>query len=441
MPTGPKATPSGRKRTKSFTERIRETEVLLRAWHAIRQNGETSKSKKTREEARKFGADLPRNLRKIQDRLRRTYSFARQLGATPEKAKGKGKRPLVVAPLEDRIVQRAILDILQGAQDIAAIHEVLSTPTSIGGIPGRGVGYAIDLIEATYLGGNANFVAGSDISGFFTKINQGEVCDFIKDNVDDDDFSDLFRRALHVDLANADQMNPDELKLFPIDGIGVAQGCPLSALAGNIALRDFDARLNGRGIVCLRYIDDFILLSKKREPVERAFESADSLLQTLGMKIYRPGDGSGKAFMGKMEEGHEFLGYRLVPGVYPPSEKNQERLLGSIRQEIDEGKTNILRVMSGNSNGQALQLYAQTLAVVDRQLRAWSGSFRASRCAKTADHLDKQLNEIISGFIGFYQDKTRGRPTVEKRRALGVHVLADDILARKLELSNRTGMR
>jgi retron-type reverse transcriptase len=255
--------------------RLRATDTLLNAWHAIRRNGETSRSPKTRQATKDFGADLPRQLRRIQERLRRApYIFAPQIGATPQKAKGTGKRPLVIAPLEDRIVQRAILDVLQGSDDLPRVREILLTPTSIGGIPGRGVGHAISLIDIAQKAGNANFVGGSDISGFFTKINQASVVDFIREQTDDDEFIDLIRRALKVELANANEMEPEDLRLFPTDETGVAQGCPLSALAGNIALRDFDAALNGRNITCIRYIDDFIVLGRRKEYVCKAFVSA-----------------------------------------------------------------------------------------------------------------------------------------------------------------------
>src|SRR6185437_16578585 len=195
MPTGPRAvTP---RQGQSLAARVRSMDVLLHAWHAIRRNGETSRSRKTREETKAFGAELPRKLRRIQERLRKApYPFARQIGATPEKDKGKGKRPLVIAPIEDRIVQRAILDILQDATELTAVQQVLSTPTSIGGIRGRGVELAIDLIEQAHLAGTAKFVAGSDISGFFTKIRQADVVDFIRQQTDDEEFIELFCRAL-----------------------------------------------------------------------------------------------------------------------------------------------------------------------------------------------------------------------------------------------------
>jgi hypothetical protein len=89
-----------------------------------------------------------------------------------------------------------------------------------------------------------------------------------------------------------------------------------------------------------------------------------------------------------------------------------------------------LRALHRGPNGKSLQLYAQTLVAVDGLLRAWSGSFRASRCPTTAAEIDQGVNDMVSNFIAFYLDEVASRPQTEKRRALGVHVLADDIQRR-----------
>lgn len=420
----------------SLSERVRATETLLQAWHAIRRNGETSRSPSTREKTRGFGAELPRKLASIQRRLRNPpYDFAPQIGATPRKAKGTGKRPLVIAPIEDRIVQRAILDVLQDANGLSEVQSVLATPTSIGGIRGRGVEDAVTLIEQAHARGDGNFVAGSDISGFFTKIGQSEVVDFVRDQTDDDEFIELLARALRVELANANEMDPDDRKMFPENDIGVAQGCPLSAFAGNVVLRNFDTALNGRGISCIRYIDDFILLGRRKEAVTRAFENANQHLTSMGMSIYKPDERPDKAFFGPIGERFEFLGYQLVPGVYPPAEKSRKRILESVRDEFDRGRAHILRTLHRGTGGRPAQHYAQTLVAVDGLLRAWSGAFRASRCLKTAREIDEGVNQLISAFISFYREHTEGRLTIDRRRVLGIHVLADDIRKRSRDFT------
>ena len=414
----------------SLSERVRTSDALLEAWHAIQRNGETSRSRKTREETRRFGADLPRQLRRIAERLRAGYAFERQLGATPEKKKGKGKRPLVIAPLADRIVQRSILNTLQDANELKGVQELLSTPTSIGGIRGRGVEHAIALIDQTYRDGNAKFIAGSDISGFFTKIDQKEIVQFIASQTDDVDFVALFARALRVDLANGDDMDPEDRKLFPTDDIGVAQGCPLSALAGNVALQDFDKLMNGRGVKCIRYIDDFILLGKRRDSVESAFAAAGSYLLSKGMQIYDPHARPDKAFFGPITEGFDFLGYELTPVFYPPSAKNREALLLSVKHELNEGRSQILHALKNENDNRRRQYFSQSIVAVDDLLRAWSGSFRASRCERTANEIDAACNQLIANFIEFYRERTSDLSQSSRRRVLGVHMLSNDIRER-----------
>src|SRR5262249_22217625 len=146
---------------RSLHERVRDVDVLLAAWRAIQRNGETSRSSRTREDTKRFAAELPKHINSLQRKLRKgDYAFAPQTGATPAKASGKGKRPLVIAPIEDRIVQRAILDVMQQAEELLGVREVLSTLTSIGGIRGRGVENALALINEAYARGQAAFVAG-----------------------------------------------------------------------------------------------------------------------------------------------------------------------------------------------------------------------------------------------------------------------------------------
>lgn len=344
----------------------------------------------------------------------------------------------MIAPIEDRIVQRAILDVLQDASELPGVQQVLATPTSIGGIRGRGVEHAIAVIQEKHEAGEARFLAGSDISGFFTQIRQSTIVEFVQSQTTDARFLDLFTRALKVDLADADNIDPADRKLFPTDDVGVAQGCPLSALAGNIALREFDAQMNRQGITCVRYIDDFILLGRRKESVEKAFDQADVALKKLGMDIYRPNDGSNKAFFGKMGDDIEFLGYQIVPGIYPPCNKNRDALILAVKSELHEGRSQILRALKGEDplvRGRPAQLFCQTLTAIDGLVRAWSGSFRATRCLSTARDIDNTCDQLVSDFIKFYTVRTKAISRTDKRRVLGVHVVTDEI--RRRLASNR----
>ncbi|WP_215228056.1 reverse transcriptase domain-containing protein [Erythrobacter sp. 3-20A1M] len=399
-------------------------ENLIGAWHAIRRNAETSQQPLTKRRAREFGEYLPANLRKIQRQLLEGYKFSKAHGALPPKGPHKtGKRPIVVAPLPDRIVQRAILDVLQATTSSTGIQRVLATPTSIGGIPGRGVDAAIRIFQERVEAGDC-YVAGSDIKGFFTKISREDVIAFLRRDGLDEPFVQLVAKALAVELKNADQLAPDDLKLFPTGRDGVAQGCPLSALAGNIVLEQFDREMNGRGITCIRYIDDFLLIGRSQSSVLKALASASKILRGLGMDIYNPAHDPGKAFAGVVGEPHSFLGYDLIPGEYPPSAKSCKRLLDQIRLLISAGKRSIAKSMRGEELRSNERCYAQTLVAIDNTLMGWRASFSCSNAPQKFSELDSQVDRELHDFRRYFLEKMAAGDGRMRRRATRVSLLA-----------------
>lgn len=409
-----------------YCKRVRSMGVLVGAWHAIRRNAETSQIASTKEKAREFGHDLPKNLRKLQDKLRKGYTFEPAHGAALSKGPGKGKRPLVIAPLPDRIVQRAILDVLQQSPELADVKEVLETPTSIGGIPGRGVDCAIKLIEEAWNSG-CRFAAGTDIKGFFTKIPKGEVVTFLNGAVPDPSFVLLVEKALAVELQNASQMAADDLHLFPTGPDGVAQGCPLSALAGNIVLRDFDRVMNdpGRGVVCIRYIDDFIILGKKADHVRKAMASARQHLTALGMDIYDHATDPKKAFLCPLSDGPEFLGHTLAKGRYPPAPDAQKRLQQSVTTLIQGGKKAIDKALSGHTLKSNEKAFAATVVAINNALKGWKGSFRSSNCPSTFQAVDTWVQQQLGNFHAYLRTHSNGKPAKLRNAALGIAPLVE----------------
>lgn len=412
-----------------LSKTVRTQEVLNRAWHAIRRNAETSKSRETRQEARDFGYDLIKNLRRIMDRLRKDYQFAPAHGATPPKGKGKtGKRPLVIAPIEDRIVQRAILDTLSDCNSLENVQRVLATPTSIGGIKGRGVDTAIKMFDERVAQGD-RFMAASDIAGFFTKVPREQVVDFVRQDTDDEAFLELLDRALTVELANEAQLSEEDRELFPTGPDGVAQGCPLSALAGNIVLQNFDLKMNeaGRGVTCIRYIDDFILLGAKTGMVQGAMRSAKRELSALGMDVYDPVENPDKAFIGEVGEAKVFLGYELVPGRYPPSPSSRDKLMGQVDALLKHGRNTIAKAANGKATAPNDRAYIQTLTAIDNTLKGWRGSYKMSDCPDVFRKMDTQVQRKLRDFDGYRRTKSKDKSAETRRSIMGIKNLADDL--------------
>ncbi|WP_209427606.1 reverse transcriptase/maturase family protein, partial [Pararhodobacter sp. SW119] len=401
----------------SLVREVRKAATLHQAWFSIRDNARASKSSTTKKEVRDFEQRLPLRIRSLQDKLREGYRFEPPVGVLIPKKSGAGKRGLVVSPLPDRVVQRAILDVLQ-RYDSAALQSVMECATSFGGIPGRGVQDTIIEIERARLTGGAAWIAGSDISGFFTKIDVAAVVDFVRGAVQDDAFTTLFHNALTVELDNAAQMSPKDLELFPSEGIGVAQGCPLSAFAGNIFLREFDKAMNEGPVRCLRYIDDFILLCPSEAVARSALEKAKELLSGLGLEIYDPDKNPRKAFIGRFAGSIEFLGHRMVPGKYPPTEGNLDSLLRGIDLDIDGFHTHICKLREGRATSRR-QSFVATVSSIDQRILSWCGAFCASSCEDTARRIDSEIDKRIAKLIDMY-GKAVKRPQVSRRKLFGV---------------------
>ena len=421
--------------------RLRSRTVLHRAWAKVRASGLTSDSENTRRITLQFDENWLRNLERIARDLKDyRFEFAGEVGIAPPKRKGKmGVRPLVLAPIRNRVVRRAILEVLQGyggAEDISrrrwkgvpAIRRIMETPTSIGGIVDCGVPQGLALIDQAIRSRKCWFVR-SDIQNFFTRIPKGDVNVFIRNAVNDVEFVHLFERALATNLENREELEERNLfKLFPDPKIGVAQGSALSALAGNIALRDFDSEMNGRGIVCIRYIDDFILLGSSETKVMAAYRSARGTLKRMGMDVYDVDDAqtrsAGKVDHGNIHGGTDFLGYRISGHSRQPCRAARSKFLAKLDKVVKDAK----REMKSAAESLPIshrRCYHQSMVELHKIVWGWSQSFRHT----TAKHVFAQLDEQVDVRINALQSEARGLfetgDSRTRRRVMGLHLLAE----------------
>lgn len=423
-------------------KRVRTRDVLRRAWAKVRESGLASSSDTTVKETRRFDARAPANIDKIYRQLQAgTFEFRGDKGITPPKGKGKdGVRPIVLSPIPNRVVRRAILDVLQGHglneegeprrgwQGVPAIREIMATPTSIGGIAERGVPHGLAIIDAAVRRGEHFFVR-SDIQNFFTCIPVADVNAFVAQGVDSDRFATLFSRALVTNLDNAAELEErHRLVLFPNDSVGVAQGSALSALAGNIALRSFDAQMNGKGITCVRYIDDFIILGSKEAHVRAAYKSARTLLSRLDMDVYDLGDSaavsSGKVDAGSLYDGTDFLGYRISGLSLQPCAAARRSLLDKLDKLAQESIAAMRAAASGDLSKWKMTHHS-AMVELNKIVWGWSQSFKYT----TARHVFAQLDDEIALRIRAIEteaERLRHRADPRMiRRLSGVHCLAD----------------
>ncbi len=215
--------PTQHNRHNVLLERTTSRRALNKAWLNVKSRVSHSKDTEARAAAASFSEDVDRSIAALQRQLRSGgFIFEPQRGMLKRKRANPGEprkepRPIVVAPVLSRIVQRAILDTCQCEEKkivcrLGALPTVIATPTSVGGLPGRGVREAISLISQEIAGGARWFVR-SDIKRFFQTIPKQQIKGFLLKNIAEGLFVDLFMRALHTELANESEVR-DLIHLF-----------------------------------------------------------------------------------------------------------------------------------------------------------------------------------------------------------------------------------
>ncbi len=406
-------------------EEATKQRTLFKAWQRIKSNGRQSIADETREAIEDFDRDSLGKIRQIQRQLRaREFTFDPQHGVTKKKSSG-GRRGIVMASVRNRIVERAVLDTLQARSKF--VRSVNTQKTSVGGVPNRSVPHGLQLIEEAFGEGQIQFVR-SDISGFFDGVPRQSVLAALGDDISDQEFLDLVDSASTVTLENADSLGEDR-KVFPTDYDGVAQGSPLSPLFGNILLFDFDKQLNGRGVTCIRFVDDFVIMSNSAAKCRAAFKSANSLLTGMGLECHDPfsSETSGdKAEFGNAHSGgFSFLGYDCAPGLFQPNRKARTNLLSKVDKRLKTGKEAIKKVRERRDSFAARSRYAQTLTVVDSVIRGWGEAFAYGNAPQTLRDLDEKLDDLLLEFRVWYSRQAKAMSSEDKRRTGGVGLLQD----------------
>ncbi|NEJ86021.1 hypothetical protein GR223_08690 [Rhizobium leguminosarum] len=223
--------------TSSLLKAVWKQDNIENAWRVIQENARTSQSDTVRKEIADFAEDSGAKIRSLCHRLSRgKFEFGQSKGIPLPKLDSRGRktgkfRPLVLASVEARIVQRAVLNVLL---TVPAIKGYVETPHSFGGLRRKivadenkrdnptavpaAIKEALKSIED-----GAQFYVAADIRSFFTKISKSRVLTIIRSAVNDDLFVDFIEKAITTELSNMAMLR-EKADDFPIQDIGVAQG-------------------------------------------------------------------------------------------------------------------------------------------------------------------------------------------------------------------------
>lgn len=229
------------------------------------------------------------------------------------------QRPVGIAALEDKVVQQAVVTVLN------AIYEEDFVGFSYGFRPSRSAHDALDALTAGIVRKKVNWILDADIRGFFDHLDHGCLGKFIEGRVGDPRILRLIQKWLKAGVSEDGEWSETK--------VGIPQGAVVSPLLANIYLHyvldqwviEWRKKFALGDVIMVRYADDFVLGFQHRKEAERFLELLQERLREFGLELHpektrliqfgryaaehRQRDGKGKP------ETFDFLGFTHICGT------------------------------------------------------------------------------------------------------------------------------
>lgn len=266
-----------KQRFTALLHHVYEVKQLRQAYYSLKHNaapgidGETWKH---------YGESLEENLRDLSGRLKRgAYRAKPTMRAHIPKADGR-QRPIGVPALEDKIVQRAVVEVLE------AIYEPEFLGFSYGFRPKRSPHHALDALSLGIMTRKVSWVLDADIRAFFDTLSHEWLVKFIEHRIADRRIVRLIQKWLRAGVLEEGKRMQSE--------VGTVQGGSISPLLANIYLHYvFDLWIQkwrstqARGdVVVVRFADDFIVGFQHRSEAERFLAELYKRFTQFGLELH-----------------------------------------------------------------------------------------------------------------------------------------------------------
>jgi RNA-directed DNA polymerase len=262
---------------------------------------------------------------------------------------GGGKRLLGIPTVRDRVVQQALLNILQPIFD-PEFH-----PSSYGYRPGRSPHQAIAKASQFIRRYGFRWVADMDLSRCFDTLNHALILKSFRRKVADGSILELVRMFLQGGVMTGEGWQASET--------GSPQGGVISPLIANVYLDAFDQFMKGRGYRIVRFADDILILTRSKSAAHNALNVARNYLEgTLLLTVNEQKSRVVHSFTGVSYLGVEIhTGYTRIK-----------------REKVREFKDKVRRITRRNSPVNLKQVIADLSPVV----RGFANYFRVANCQK-----------------------------------------------------------
>jgi RNA-directed DNA polymerase len=260
------------------------------------------------------------------------------------KPDGGGMRKLGIPTVLDRVIQQAVMQVLQRRWDRTFSDH------SYGFRPGRSAHQAVAQAQQ-YIAAGHGWCVDLDLEKFFDRVNHDKLMGQIAKRVEDKRLLKLIRAFLNAGVMENGLVSPSVE--------GTPQGGPLSPLLSNLVLDELDRELERRGHRFVRYADDCNIYVRSERAGQRVMESVTQFIsQKLKLKV-----NEAKSAVARPQE-RKFLGFSFTAG---PEVKRviAPKALDRFKQRIRE--------ITGRAKSVSMKTTMEELAPYMRGWRSYFG--------------------------------------------------------------------
>lgn len=278
----------------SLYDKILSRELLLKGFQKVKlANGSAGIDGQT---IKDFSKSLTANIDQLLSELRDKSYLPLPVRRKEIAKESGGVRLLGIPAVRDRVVQQALLEILQPIFD-RHFH-----PSSYGYRPGRSCHQAITKATMFIREYERKWVVDMDLSKCFDTLDHEEITASFRNRIKDGSILALLQKFLKSGVMTGDGWQASE--------IGSPQGGVISPLIANVYLDSFDQFVKDRGHRIVRYADDILILSKSKRAAINALEQTRQYLEKkLRLTVNRE-----KTHISHSMKGIKFLGVAIHSG-------------------------------------------------------------------------------------------------------------------------------